>query len=898
MAKGSKSAVKIEKDKSSLNGEAPKKDWLRFADIYWYVGILLALFVSFYLRAIIPLKNVFIDGTVRFASDGDAWYHMMLATGTVFNLKRLWFDPMTNFPHGLIVTYGPFNDWSMAIISLIVGLGHPSTHTIDIVGAFLPAILGALVVVPVYFIGRKIGGRSCGLVSAFLMAVLPGGVLYRTTLGFTKDDAAELLLSTLTMMFFMMAVMSGRDLSFGSIRENWPTLRRPLIYALLAGVSLGLYLDTWPNGFLFEGILIGFVVFQSIIDHLKGRDVAYLSVPCAITFAIAMLMVLPFVKLYSGFTYYEYSLFQPTILILGIFFVLLILFASNFLRGCNRCFFPAAVIGIIVLGFLVLLASLPQFMGTLVYGLSIFLPKTGGAATVAEVSPLLYPEGQFSLGMVYGEFPGLGIISPFFLALAALVLLLFRYRKDQNPANILMVVWSLTMLLLALAQNRFSEYYAVNVTLLNGCLAAFVLHIAGFGNLRIKSEEAKVSAKSITSNIKIAAVVLAIILVLIYPSLSLSIETAGIDSGLEPDWVTSTSWLQNNTPSPGLDLYKIYDFPPKGKTYSYPPEAYGVMSWWDYGDFIEAIGHRMPNSNPFQQGIGSLSKGTPGSSPFFISESEDQAEKVLSNIDKNRSAYLNSRYVMIDVEMATGKFPAMAAWSLVPASKYISGVYQAQSDQLVPAQVWRESFYKTMTARLYFYDGCETSADGAEAIAYNSMQLPDGEKVPVLTKSPKISQNYSELEDFVNLSRSQGDNAEIIGLSPESSAVPLEALKHYRLVHESETTATDSGQKYVKIFENVPGAVIKGKAPAGTKATIAVPITTNQNRNFIYSQSNVTGSDGQFMLVVPYSTEGPIEGGTKFDTKPIRNYQLVVGSKTDEVRVPEEMVMAGGVIKI
>ena len=114
---------------------------------------------------------------------------------------------------------------------------------------------------------------------------------------------------------------------------------------------------------------------------------------------------------------------------------------------------------------------------------------------------------------------------------------------------------------------------------------------------------------------------------------------------------------------------------------------------------------------------------------------------------------------MIDVEMATGKFPAMAAWSLVPASKYISGVYQAQSDQLVPAQIWRESFYKTMATRLYFYDGCETSADGAEAIAYNSMQLPDGEKVPVLTKSPKISQNYSELEDFVNLSRSQGNNA-------------------------------------------------------------------------------------------------------------------------------------------
>ena len=93
--------------------------------------------------------------------------------------------------------------------------------------------------------------------------------------------------------------------------------------------------------------------------------------------------------------------------------------------------------------------------------------------------------------------------------------------------------------------------------------------------------------------------------------------------------------------------------------------------------------------------------------------------------------------------------------------------------------------------------------------------------------------------------------------------------------------------------------MIKGKAPAGTKkVTVSVPITTNQNRNFVYSQSNVTGSDGQFVLVVPYSTEGPIEGDTKFDTKPIGAYQLVVGDKTYEVRVPEETVMTGEIIKI
>ena len=131
-----------------------------------------------------------------------------------------------------------------------------------------------------------------------------------------------------------------------------------------------------------------------------------------------------------------------------------------------------------------------------------------------------------------------------------------------------------------------------------------------------------------------------------------------------------------------------------------------------------------------------------------------------------------------------------------------------------------------------------------------------------------------------------------------STSVPLEALKHFRLVHESESTVTNYGQKYVKTFENVPGAIIKGKAPAGTKVSIAVPIKTNQNREFAYRQSNITDGSGNFMLVVPYSTEGPSISGTKFDIGPTGPYQLTIGDKKHDVHVPEEVVMTGGVIEI
>jgi dolichyl-diphosphooligosaccharide--protein glycosyltransferase len=160
-----------------------------------------------------------------------------------------------------------------------------------------------------------------------------------------------------------------------------------------------------------------------------------------------------------------------------------------------------------------------------------------------------------------------------------------------------------------------------------------------------------------------------------------------------------------------------------------------------------------------------------------------------------------------------------------------------------------------------------------------------------------ITRNRTELEAFIKDSRENGDNAEIAAMSPANPAFPLDALQHYRLVHESENTIT-AGQKFVKVFEHVPGAVVSGNAPAGTKVVAAVPIMTNQNRAFLYQQSNTSDASGRFILRLPYSTEGPIASGTNFDTKPMSAYQLSVGDKTYELKVPEEYVLSGDVITV
>ncbi|GAI14766.1 unnamed protein product, partial [marine sediment metagenome] len=48
--------------------------------------------------------------------------------------------------------------------------------------------------------------------------------------------------------------------------------------------------------------------------------------------------------------------------------------------------------------------------------------------------------------------------------------------------------------------------------------------------------------------------------------------------------------------------HELYEAPPQGQKYEYPESSYSVMSWWDYGHWITRIAHRIPISNPFQQG--------------------------------------------------------------------------------------------------------------------------------------------------------------------------------------------------------------------------------------------------------------------------------------------------------
>lgn len=120
------------------------------------------------------------------------------------------------------------------------------------------------------------------------------------------------------------------------------------------------------------------------------------------------------------------------------------------------------------------------------------------------------------------------------------------------------------------------------------------------------------------------------------------------------------------------------------------------------------------------------------------------------------------------------------------------------------------------------------------------------------------------------------------------------ALGKYRLVFESANGIMDPFVGFVshyKIFELVPGAVIKGKAAKGREVQLALMLHSLQGRSFVYRDSAVADGNGGFTFVVPYAT---VPTGTASQG----GYIITCGGRRISVHVHEAEIQSGKVIPI
>ncbi len=773
-------------------------------------GILVALssFAAFGIRVFLSYGEIFKGDWIKYAS-ADAYFFMRLVDVTAVNFPNLTaFDPFNTFPGGNAVAGTNMFVRMMAGIASLFGIINPDQRVVDIVGVFTPAVLGALTVVIIFFIGRAIFGRWGGILSALMAALLPGEFLSRTKLGFTDYHCFEIFLTSLFILFIILAMKAAKnnDLHFADIlKRNWKSLRNPVIYSVLGGLTFAIYAMTWTGSPLFLFVVFTFFVVQFIIDHMKRRNADYLTVTGALTFFVALLVLLP----------------SPVgIVVKGALSIGIIAFIG--LGGLSRLFaarnlkpvlYPAAVVIVGLAGFGLFYLVFRNAAVTMLNSFVIFNP-TGASLTTIEMQPLISGTYGHPLTIVWNNYN-----TTFFLAFIAMALLVYEFIKNGESGKTMLLIWSIIILISNLAQRRFGYYYGVNVALLVGYLSWTVIDFARSRIFTEKLKQAMVRAKDAKTKMlrkkqkqsfvapyfMMVLVVVIVFFTAYWWSIPASVEAARSAPYAPSDaWYTVLDWMRENTPEPLEDAeeyYKLHENnnywpyssilsnnPEAAKDpalyealdvyYPYPESAYGVLSWWDYGYWIARIGHRIPVANPGQD-----PRAIKDVAEFFLAKDEASANAVVDRLDTD---YIIIDYSTAYVEPSTGggKFWAVITWASQNVTDYFDAflVPTQESGQYQQQVLYYPEYYQSMAVRMYNFN-CEAyTPTEVLVIGYVEQKDDNGNTYKVVNEAEQFT-TYEEAKDFLD-SKEEG-NYRIVGGHPMISCVPLEALEDYEVAYES-----------------------------------------------------------------------------------------------------------------
>ena len=768
----------------------------------WVVIVLLLLviiMVALWLRIVLPYNQVFVGDWVKMTGV-DAYYYMRLVDNLAQHFPQLTqLDPYLQFPGGMLTGSNPdFFAYFMGAVIWLISLGKASQHMVDVTAVYIPPLLAVLTVLAVFFIGKVLGSKWLGLLAAGLLAVIPGEFLNRSLLGYTDHHIAEVLFSTGMMMFVFMSLKeSGGKRMAEMVRGGWKGIGKPVIYGLLSGIFLGLYMLTWSGALLFAMILFIFIVAQAITEHLKGRALDYLGILGVCVYGVGLAMYVPWAK----------NAMAVLSLGAGLLGSLLLVVISRWMagRGIRPLAYPLSLAGLAVIGGATLAIVSPEMSQTMLGSIAnMFLWPVG--TTVMEMQPLLIHQGNFTFAVAFGNY-----LLAFFFSLIAIGVLIYQVIKKGQSNITLLLIWSVVILLSALAMRRSAYYFAVNVALLTGYLCWLLLSLLikqsepapvalankGTSAKSRKRATQQVKAKVRTNRGAVALLLAAIALFVYYPNIGPlpDGQRPAIDLATRPlfapsnAWCEATDWLRNNTPEPfgkPEAYYGLYKPVIEKGGFEYPSSAYGILAWWDYGYWIARIGQRLPNTNP---GTGHL-----GSASYFTAQDWPSAARVINN--------LGTRYMIVDNEIAAydGKFHALATLSNLTYSDFYDVFLQKQDNQYMPTILFYPEYYRSMIARLYNFDGKAVVPDAINVIACREITAQDGRRYKEITDTKTFS-SYVEAQKFILDNKSR--NYIIAGQDPFQSPVPLEELTGYKLVYASNQKVSTGSkpQSNIKIFE-------------------------------------------------------------------------------------------------
>ncbi len=706
---------------------------------------------ALFLRAFFTHDQVLGEGYVRLRGT-DAWYHLRLAESRSAHFPRgISYDPYLRHPGGAPVEEAPLSDAVLAAAAWAAAGGRPSTELLELLAAWLPAVLGALVTIPVYAAAHLLWGRPAGLIAGALAAVLPGRFLERSLLGAADHHVAEILCSSCCLTGLLLAFRAAGESSSPRAR------RRALGWAAAAGLALAAYLLSWRSGTALPCLLGAWLVVQHVADALRGRFRNTLRWIAPTTLGSALLAVLPA----SDGQRVPHRHALALLAALAAALALAGLAAWQERRGASRrrCLLELAALG--AAGLLAAGLALPGLAAEL-SGLLGRLRPTSWGMTVAEMRP---PGADDSVAAALWRELGGALIA----AGAGLALLLGRSLRHARPADLLLLTWSLAMLAASLAQRRFTAYLDIVAALLSAAAVAWLLGL-------VRSAPRRTAALAVLAGL------------LMVPGLAGAVARAQRPSGPDATWHRALTWLRESTPEPFADPDVYHAAYPAAA--ASPTARYGVLSWWDRGFWLVRIARRVPIANPKGHGIATAAA-------FYLARDEASACRLLEEA--------GGRYVVTDAEMpirqvggseiGVGTLHSMAVWAGQPPERFVERYEMRAADgSWRPRYLYAPAYFRTMAIRLQTFAGRAASPKSSIwVVTARPHRRADGAVVQRVTRL-RTFRTHARAAAF--LARQGTPRDRLVSPDPAASCVPLAALERLRRVYPAAP-----GPAAVQIFE-------------------------------------------------------------------------------------------------
>jgi dolichyl-diphosphooligosaccharide--protein glycosyltransferase len=390
-----------------------------------------------------------------------------------------------------------------------------------------------------------------------------------------------------------------------SLKKHWA-------WSFGAGIALGMQYLNWAGAPIFTIILLLFVVIQSIIQRFRGESTKDITRISFIALSVGLIM-------FASIRYYEsmYMLFYGCSVAVPMILEVL----TKYTAKLKAYWYPTILIGLGGLGLLSLYLIVPDTLYKAYQELTGLLGWVGASQvslgnTISEVQPTLFPYGEFTLDIIWGNYMGVAIVG-----MVGLVVLCcnLKFKKEQ----IFILIWSICIMLITLLQRRYAYYFAINLCLLSGFAYWFTMDKIGWRNRTIKDIGKGKSPKHFHPAVWLSGVFL-IVVTIVIPNYMVSAKVAHYHPyAMTSAWIESLNYLRNQHNN---DL------------------QYGVMSWWDYGYWIA---REAKQPVPCHPGGGRTDKVA----KFFVAQTTEEATKQASE--------LKVKYIVIDYQMAKQKFYAI-----------------------------------------------------------------------------------------------------------------------------------------------------------------------------------------------------------------------------------------------